>query len=127
MKNLLINLLFKLLGNSYTQSFSIQYLFGLSTISHDARKKKWENALVRMWKDKDMLDFLFYQSESDKEQVFKGKINANLSKGARIRTLFLVYSAHKAFQQSLKKKGIEIDEDKKISDTYKNLVDVSED
>jgi hypothetical protein len=74
-----------------------------------------------------MLDFLFYQAESDKEQVFKGKINTDLSKGARIRTLFLVYSAHRAFEKSLKTKGGDIEEEKKISNAYKSLVDVSED
>jgi len=84
---------------------------------------------VRVWKDKDLLDFLFYQAESDKENVFKGKINTNLSKGARLRTLFIVYSARRAFEKSLKRStATEQSEANKelqnLSNTYKGLTNL---
>lgn len=94
MKHALIRLLFSLLGNSYTKQYPIPAIFG-DKQNHDSRKKQWEQALVRLYKDKALLDFLFYLCETDKENVFKGKIDRNLALGSRIRTLFIVYSAHK--------------------------------
>lgn len=99
---MIIQLLFWLLGNTYTKLYSISYLFGATTQNHESRKKKWERALARMWKNKDLLDFLFYQAESDKEAVFRGKIRKELSVGARIRTLFIIYSAHRAYESQIK-------------------------
>lgn len=96
MKNFLINLLFSLLGNRTDKLFNIQYLFGASIGNFESRKKRWDRALARAFKDKDLLDFLFYQAESDKERIFQGKIRADLSRGARLRTLFIVYSMHRA-------------------------------
>lgn len=134
MRNKLINLLFRLLGNTYTQVYNIQYLFGASTQSHEARKKKWELALARMWKDKDLIDFLYYQCEADKENIFRGKISKELSQGARIRTLFLVYSARKAYNNQTRKKTDnpnereEQDEDtRELQKVYNQMVDVQKD
>jgi len=131
MKNFIINLLFSLLGNSTGKIHNIQYLFGASTSGHTARKKRWEKALARMYKDKDMLDFLYYHAESDKETVFKGKLDTNLSRGARIRTLFIVHQAHRAYEEIIKRKRSNANEVesknkiiKKLSDVYKSLVDI---
>jgi len=131
MRNIIINLLFKLLGNSNTRLNTIDTLFDAENSSFDVRKKKWKRALARAWRDKDLLDFFYYQAESDKENVFKGKINADLSKGARIRTLFIVFSAKMAYDEEISKrsdnrrKSEEIvsrsEETKKV---YKNLTDV---
>ena len=78
-----------------------------------------------------MVDYLYYQSESDKENVFKGKIRADLSRGARIRTLFLIYSARMAFENSVKIKQVDANdkgesdkEIKKVGKTYHDLVDI---
>jgi hypothetical protein len=100
MKNFLINLL---LGNSKSNLYNIQYLFGATQMSHDQRKKRWEKALARLWRDKDMLDFLYYQAENDKENSWKGRIKKELSQGARIRTLFIVKSAHLAYRNQMKR------------------------
>lgn len=133
MKNLLINLLFRLLGNTTYRLYSIQYLFGTSTFNHETRKRNWEKALIRLYRDKDLLDFLYYQSESDKENVFKGKINSDLAKGARIRTLFLIYSARRAYELSWKQKrsGVKKEESdenlKELSKVYKGLTSVDKD
>lgn len=130
LRNIVINLLFRLLGNSHEQLHSIGYLFGATTSTHESRKNRWEKALVRLWQDKDLLDFLYYQAESDKEVFFKGKVGGELSKGARIRTLFIVYSAHRAYKQLRKKKKSpsEIDsinqDIKKVGDVYNKLVDI---
>lgn len=133
MKKYLISLLFKMLGNSHLQVYNIGYLFGASTASHNLRKAKWQKALARLYKDKDLLDFLYYQIESDKENVFRGKINADLSKGARIRTLFLVYSARKAYEEMRKLKRSsaseksEIDSEiQAVTKSYKTLTDIEE-
>lgn len=104
MKEILIKLLFRLLGHTTSSLYNIQYLFGATTLNHEGRRKNWERALARMWKDKDLLDFLYYQAETDKENVWRGKIDKKLSQGARIRTLFLVYSAKRAYLQTIKKK-----------------------
>jgi hypothetical protein len=131
MRTFLINLLFRLLGSPSHQLYNVQYLFGVSTSSHEQRKKKWEKALARVYKDKDLLDYLYYQAEADKENVFQGKVNKDLSRGARIRTLFIVYSAHMAYRNMLKGKQSNADEqedsDKELKQTrksYKTLTDV---
>lgn len=99
-KDFLIQILFKLLGNDIRATYKIPYLFGASSESgQDARKKRWERALSRLWTDKNLLDFLYYQAESDKENYWRGKIDKRLSQGARIRTLFIVYSAKRANRQ----------------------------
>ena len=132
-KNFLIQLLFRLLLGKEDTVHKVQYLFGASSSNHEKRKLKWKKALVRVWKDKDLLDYFFYQSESDKEKVFQGKIDRNISVGARIRTLFLVYSAQMAYLESLKANRstatdkAEVDaEIKKVSSVYKELVSVVE-
>jgi len=132
-RNFLINLIFKLLGNSNTKTYKIQYLFGITSGSHESRKKRWEKALIRLWKDKDILDYLFYQSESDKEIVFKAKTSKDLSRGARLRTLFIVYSARRAYEESRKNKRSnatergEVDSDiKNVQSIYKTLVNIDD-
>lgn len=132
MINFLINLLFRLLGNTYHKLYKIQYLFGATSLDHPARKKNWEKALVRLWKDKDMLDFLFYQAESDKERAWQGKIDKKLSQGARIRTLFLVYSAKRAYESQRIRKGRRGQEQedihenlKKTQKAYNDITDVT--
>lgn len=131
-RHFLINLLFWLLGNTYTRQYNIPYLFGASTSSHASRKKKWENALAAAYKNKDLLDFLFYQAESDKENVFKGKIHADIARGARIRTLFIVYSMRQAAQvqrigkvDGAEEKSTHQQELAGIQKAYKSSVDIS--
>jgi hypothetical protein len=131
MRKFLINLLFSLLGNTIARTYNIPYLFGATTITHDGRKKKWEKALVRLWRDKDMLDFLYYQTEADKENIFRGKIPGLLSKGARIRTLFIVHSARLAYEKQIRSKRSrpdEVDESnlemKEVSKIYRETVDI---
>lgn len=126
MRNFLINLLFKLLGNTHQKQFSIVRLFGAEDgdTSHERRKRAWERALVRLWHDKDMLDYLYYQAESDKERAWSGKIDKRLSQGARVRTLFLVQSAHRAFLESKKGKG---DHPDKVASVNKEIEDLNND
>lgn len=132
MRQTLIRFIFRLLGHSYTRNYGIPYLFGAHTAGHEARKKKWEKALVRLWRDKDLLDFLYYQAEADKENVFRGKTRKDLSVGARLRTLFLVYSAHRAHLLSLKKAGENVRENdesdremRTVGKIYKELTDIA--
>lgn len=131
MKTWIINLLFKMLGNSNTEIYNIGYLFGSNTSGHESRKRRWEKALARAWNDKDFMDYLFYQAESDKEKIFQGKIRADLSRGARIRTLFFAFSARRAHEASLRTKRstatekAEADADSRKTDRiYRELVDV---
>lgn len=133
-RNLLIVLLFRLLGNSNvrpTKAFNVQYLFGANTTSHEARRKRWEKALARLWTDKDLLDYFFYQAESDKENVWRGKISPDLSRGARIRTLFFVYSARRAWEEMRRNKSANATERadseseiKRVKKVYDALVDI---
>lgn len=118
MRHLLTILLFRLLGNSHRRTYKIPYLFGATTASHEARMKKWEHALARLYRDKDLLDFLYYQSESDKENIVRGKIRPDLARGARIRTLFIVYSAHRAF---LSMRGAKLDVGQAKSDVQEDM------
>lgn len=130
MKEILIKSLFRLLGHTTSNIYSVQYLFGATTLNHEGRRKNWERALARMWKDKDLLDFLYYQAETDKENVWRGKIDKKLSQGARIRTLFLVYSAKRAYLQTIKKKQSPDDradtgqELSKVEQIYKKTIDI---
>ena len=129
MKQILINLLFKLLGNEYKRLYKIKYLFGV--IDSEERKKRWENSLIRVWKDKDFIDWLYYQSESDKERAWQGKIDKKLSQGARIRTLFIVYSARRAYEERVKgrtddgqEKENQDKEIRGIKAVYNSIVDI---
>jgi len=106
----LINLLFRLLGEHHSRLYRIDYLFGATTSGHKARQKRWNNALVRVYKDKDLLDFLYYQMESDKEKLVTGKVRADLSRGARVRTAFIAYSAKRAYEQMILERRIRPDE-----------------
>src|SRR5689334_16764795 len=133
MRNFLIRLLSSLLGidNTNFKLHSIGYLFGLTTMNHEARKKRWKKALIRLWKDKDLLDYFYYQAEADKENIFKGKVRADLSRGARLRTLFFVHDAQQAFLESLRsKRGNATDQEigdnktKQLKGVYKSVVDV---
>ena len=130
MKNFIINLLFKLLGNNSSRLNSIQYLFG-SPITFADRKKRWENALIRVWKDKDFLDWLYYQAEGDKERAWQGKIDRKLAQGARVRTLFIVYQARRAYEERVRVRAEgaqeaseQVSEIKNINSVYKSLVDI---
>jgi len=118
MRNLFINILFRLLGNTTTRIHDIPYLFGASTATHALRVRKWEKALAMIWKNKDFLDFLFYQSESDKESAWKGKLDKRLVQGARIRTLFIIHSAHRANEEILRSKRSSAEE---VSEATKNI------
>lgn len=131
MKNLLINTLFTLLGYSHHKLYNISYLFGAGNTNHEARKKKWERALARLYKDKDLLDYLFYQSESDKEKAWKGKISKEMAQGARLRTLHIVYSAHRAYENTRSSKQTQGQHRQelqgKLSEmgkVYKDIVDI---
>lgn len=127
MTDFIIKILFWLLGHSTKQQFDIPYLFGATTATHDTRKSRWEKALSAVWKNKDFLDWLYYQCESDKENIFRGKIRADLSRGARLRTLFIVYSARLAYERRIaSKKGSEnaVENISKVGKTYKKLTDV---
>lgn len=131
MRDILLNILFVLFGNTRSRTFNIPYLFGATTQNHETRKKRWNRALIRLYKDKDLLDFLYYQSEVDKENVFRKKKMADLSRGARVRTLFLVYSARRAYEESLRGKNLsgqaKADHDKevsKLSKAYRETVDM---
>lgn len=83
-----------------------------------------------MWKDKDLLDYLYYQAESDKENVFKGKVNMDLIRGARIRTLFIIYQAHKGalMTRGRGKNSDELEDVKKdiqkVEKMYKEITDI---
>jgi hypothetical protein len=133
MINILVNIAFRLLGitSEDLNIYRIKYLFGASTSGHEARKKRWNNALVRLYKDKDMLDYLFYMSESDKENVFRGKIRPDLAKGARLRTLHLVYAAHQAYDTKRRSKrkthgerNVVQETMKQVTEVYKKIVDI---
>lgn len=131
MKHFLIDLLLKLLGFNH-RNFKVDYLFGATDLDQESRKKRWEHALKRLWQDKDLLDYLYYQSEADKENAFRGKVSKDLVKGARLRTLFIVYQAKRAYLNKLKAKKETAEEQsfsdeelKKVDETYKKLVDVN--
>ena len=131
MRNLLIHILFHLLGNTTTRTHDISYLFGATTATHAQRVRKWEKALAMMWKNKDFLDFLYYQSESDKENAWKGKLDKRLVQGARIRTLFIIHSAHRASEEILRSKRSNAEEVSeatkninKLTKTYSKVVDI---
>jgi hypothetical protein len=130
MKHLFISILFRLLDTS-TRHYNVQYLFGVADGSFEKRKKKWERALARVWSDKDLLDFFYYQSEADKENVFRGKTRKELSVGARLRTLFIVYSARRAYENKFNEKKSpdereSVDkENRTTAKVYKDLTDVA--
>lgn len=128
MRQFLVSLLFRLLDTS-ARHYNINYLFGVADGSFDKRKKKWERALARVWTDKDLLDFLYYQAEADKEVVFRGKTRKELSVGARLRTLFIVYSARRAYEVTRTQKTPDeresVDkENRNVAKIYKELTDV---
>ena len=130
MRHFLISILFRLLDTS-TKHYNVQYLFGVADGSFEKRKKKWERALARVWSDKDLLDFFYYQSEADKENVFRGKTRKELSVGARLRTLFIVYSARRAYESKLgenkspdERESVE-KEQRTVSKVYKELTDIA--
>lgn len=100
MKNLFINILFTLLDHSHYKLYNISSLFGAQNTNHQTRKRKWEKALVRLYNDKDLLDYLYYQSESDKEKAWRGKVDKKTAQGARLRTLHIVYSARRAYENT---------------------------
>lgn len=115
MRRILANLLFRLLGESQTRVYGTQYLFGASTFNHKGRVKRWEKALVRLYHDKDLLDFLYYQAEADKENLFRGKISPEVARGARIRTLFIVHSARLSYLEN-RKRGKSAGENERVDE-----------
>lgn len=131
MRTWLISLLFQLIGESKPMLRSIGHLFGVPGMNHAARARKWEKALQRLWNDKDLLDFLYYQAESDKENIFRGRVNPDMARGARVRTLFIVYQAQLAHQRFVMQAGKNAEHAssfaqvaKQLSSTYKGIVDV---
>lgn len=127
----LINLLFRLLGEHHSRLYRIDYLFGATTSGHKTRQKRWSNALVRAYKDKDFLDFLYYQMESDKEKIVSGKLRSDLSRGARVRTAFIAYSAKRAYEQMIldrrtrpDEKAAQVERMKELQKQYESVVDV---
>ena len=115
MKNFIINLLFKLLKQETKTPYNIQNIFGVKS-NHKVRQEKWERALIRLWKDKDLIDYLFYQSESDKEKIFQGKVTTDLLRGARLRTLYIVYQANRAYLLSVKSEKL-----KEVDKSYQQI------
>jgi hypothetical protein len=133
-KDLIIRILFRLLGNEHQDLYSIGYLFGENKdLDFKARQNRWNNALARVWKNKNFLDFLYYQAETDKEKYWKGKVGKDYIQGARIRTLYIVYSAQKAYKeiqkQNKKTTGERLKQvNKQMVDdnaNYKKTVDIS--
>lgn len=127
--NFLINLLFSLIGFKHEKINSIGYLFGAITASHEARQKKWNNALARLWKDKEMLDYLYYQAEADKENAWRGNTDKRLIQGARMRTLYIVYKARLAYLNEIKSKTPDskeskLKEKKEVESVYKKLTNI---
>jgi hypothetical protein len=130
-QELLIGIIFRLLGNTMepVKTGNLQYLFALSKKGHEGRKKRWERALAKLYKDKDMLDFLFYQAEVDKENAWAGRISREAAQGARIRTLFIVKQAHMAYIRSLGSEKTRdagnrmLERERDLGDAYKKTVD----
>lgn len=131
MRHLIDRFCFWWLGQSYTKQYNVPLLFGASTANHETRKRNWQRALVRLYKDKALLDFLYYQAESDKENVWRAKVDPQLARGARVRTLFLVHSAHRAYLETRKRAAksqgdaAAYDDDmKELGKAYKQTVDI---
>ena len=82
--------------------FEVGFLFGKKREEAEKQKNKWKIALAKAYQNKDFLDYLLYQSESDKERIFRGKSNQDMARGARARTLFIVYSMRMAYLDGLK-------------------------
>lgn len=132
LKDLAIRILFLLLGNyPKPEGEDIGFLFGRRAISdEESRAKRWRYALARIYADKNFLDFLYYHAEKDKERVFRG-VDEKIMRGARVRTLFIVYSAKMAYNELRKNKTLSPDkraekekEIFKTKEVYKKLVDI---
>jgi hypothetical protein len=133
-RELLIRILFRLLGNySYQEPFFVQTIFGRNNpATAQKRRKRWENGLVGLWHNKDLIDFLFYQAECDKENVWRNK-HRELAQGARIRTLFLVKQAREAHLNRGVSKSMKPEEQDQVraeiregKEAYKKVVDIGE-
>ena len=129
----LSNLLERRIGYKNARLYNIQYLFGASTATHERRKKRWNRALINVYKNKDFIDFLYYQAESDKEKIFQGKLEKRMLQGARLRTLFVVYQARIAYENMIRERRSNATEKAesqeamgKIKKVYKALVDVKQ-
>jgi len=83
--------------------------------------RKWQKALARMYMDKDLMDYLYYQAESDKERVFQGNVSNEISKGARIRTFFLVRSARLAYLEQRKLRKVSAEEKSQVSEEIQEV------
>lgn len=88
------------------QLFEVDRLFGrVDESALGAKKEQWEEALARVFEDRDFLDYLFYQANADKERIFRGASKSALIRGARWRTLSLVYTMHRAFLEQRAKQA----------------------
>lgn len=96
--------------------FEIDYLFHKETdAKQEQRKKRWQKALARLYRDSAMLDYLYYQIATDKERIFRGKSSREMTKGARQRTLFLIYQAKMSYLEEQQKKTQTADEKKVLN------------
>lgn len=100
-----IDFLFRLLGNYSKPTDGLSLLFTGKNAMHDVRKKNWQRGLASIWENKAFIDFLFYQAEADKENAWRGKVKKEITQGARVRTLFIVYQAQKAHMSIRQGKG----------------------
>jgi len=125
-KRFLIKILFRLI-ESGDPIFEVGFLFGKKRKDAEIKKDRWKKALAQMYGNSNFLDYLLYQSESDKERIFRGKSNQDMARGARARTLFIVYSMRMAHLDGLKpqnaneKKDIQKEKLETVRD-YKKVV-----
>ncbi len=100
MRKFLIKLLFKLLDEKESNLFELTALFDINSFSKRKSKKEfWRKGLKQAYKNKGLVDFLYYQSEADKEKVWRGKSNPDIVRGQRLRTLYLINEMRKAYEQ----------------------------
>lgn len=103
-KNILINILFKLLGES-DNLYEIDALFGnKSKASWHARQSRWKIALANLFRNKDLLNYFYYQVANDKERIFRNVSNTDMVRGARMRILFVIHQAQMAYLKEKQKR-----------------------
>ena len=121
MRNLILKLLFRLLGERGGNLTELNNLFGQDS-GFEARTNRWKRALASAYQNKDLLDYLKYQTQTDLERVFRGKSNQDMVRGARMRTLFIVFQMRIAYlkeSQRVKQTASEKKELEKVVQTLK--------